>query len=55
MSPSEFEAGAQRWHESDSTLDIWEFLGMEREEYARRVAGKTYESPADHKGQRGKL
>lgn len=41
MTSAEFEAGVQRWHESSSPLDIWEFLGMSREEYAQHVAGTT--------------
>jgi hypothetical protein len=39
MTNDEFEAGVQRWHESDSKLNIWEFLGFSREEYEQHVAG----------------
>jgi hypothetical protein len=40
MTSAEFEAGVKRWHESDSTLDIWEFLGISSEQYARMVTGQ---------------
>ena len=56
MTPAEFEAGVQLLHESDSTLDSWEFLRMSRDEYAERVTGKRSDPPRtelytyDHSG-----
>jgi hypothetical protein len=41
MTNDEFESGVKRWHESSSTLDIWEFLRMSREQYERMVTGET--------------
>lgn len=50
MTDAEFADGVARWHESSSMLDIWEFLGMSREQYAERVMGKQNEENPHRSG-----
>jgi hypothetical protein len=35
--PCDYSDAIDEWHESDSQLPLHEYLGMDREEYARKV------------------
>ncbi len=50
-SAADFDDYVERWHNGESDGELWEFLGMTREEYARTVEdAATLESIIKERG-----